>query len=191
MAPTVHGGAKIGETKDVIEPPNDLKLPIMRRDFDGVLTNALHDTLTNLGDDEADLPAAIRWFEIAWANSAIVDAPTRVMALRAAFDSVFESAFETASTQTVRDRLCALLDPAGTAKTHRRWTDHRGRSQEADLSDLGWWFQSFALLRNKVAHGGALTGADLEFEDGVQHVWHAEWTLRRVFKADPGRARAR
>jgi hypothetical protein len=88
--------------------------------------------------------------------------------------------FENAYTETVRDRLSEFLDLAGTT-TRREWTDHRGRRHEAELTDVGWWFQMFSLLRNKSAHGGALVSGDFMF-DGVPHVWHAEWTLRRVFK---------
>jgi hypothetical protein len=177
MVMTQHFGVKIGETRDVIEPPNDLKLPITLPDFDSVLANALYNVLTNLGDDDPDLPAAIRWFEIAWANSAIVDPQTRVVALRAAFDALFGSA----RTETVRDRLSDFLDSAGAPKSRRQWTDHRGHEHEAELTDLGWWFQMFALLRNKIAHGGTVTNRDFIFDD-VPHVWHAEWNLRRVFK---------
>jgi hypothetical protein len=76
--------------------------------------------------------------------------------------------------------LSEFLDDGGT-KTRREWTDHHGRRREAELTDVAWWFQMFALLRNKTAHGGALVDEDFIFE-GAPHVWHAEWTLRRVLK---------
>jgi hypothetical protein len=171
-----HLGARIGEARDVIAPPSDLALPSLGLDFDAVYANALYDVLTNLADDDPDLPAAIRWFEIAWANSAVVDLQTRIMALRAAFDALFGSAY----TETVRDRLAEFLDPDG-QKVRREWINHRGCRHEAELTDVAWWFQMFAQLRNKIAHGGALVGDDFIFE-GVPHVWRAEWVLRRVFK---------
>jgi hypothetical protein len=177
MAITQHFGPKIGEQRELIAAPSDLKLPIMAFDLDDVYANALYEVLTNLADDDPDLPAAVRWFEIAWTNSAVVDAETRVVALRAAFDLLFGG---NAQTETVRDRLSDFLDPAGT-KTSREWTDHHGRTRTAELTDLGWWFQNFALLRNKIAHGGDLISEDFVFES-APHIWHAEWTLRRVFK---------
>jgi hypothetical protein len=171
-----HFGSRIGQDRDVISYPADLVLPILALDLDAVYANALYDVLTNVADDDPDLPGAIRWFEIAWANSAVVDPPTRIMALRAAFDLLFTSA----RTETVRKRLSAFLDPDGKG-TRREWTDHFGNRHVAELTDVAWWFQMFALLRNKVAHGGALVDDEFIFE-GVPHVWHAEWVLRRVFK---------
>jgi hypothetical protein len=62
-----------------------------------------------------------------------------------------------------------------------KWTDH-AQQRQAHLTDLQWWFQSFALLRNKIAHGGDIEDAEFLFDDGVPHHWHGEWTLRRAIK---------
>lgn len=177
MVTTRHFGPVIGVTVEVIEPPSDLKLPLMRPDLDEVFAESLHDVLRNLAADGPDLPGAISWFELAWANSAIIDVRTRVIALRAGFDALFGSAW----TETVRDQLCDLLDPERAPKVHREWNDHRGRHHQEELSDLGWWFQMFSLLRNKIAHGGRLSDRDYVFQE-VPHVWHGEWHLRRAIK---------
>jgi hypothetical protein len=50
------------------------------------------------------------------------------------------------------------------------------------LTDLESWFQSFALLRNKVAHGDVVDEADRLFDDGNRHLWHADDVLKRAIK---------
>src|SRR4051794_38481807 len=63
------------------------------------------------------------------------------------------------------------------------WDDHHGNHRGPyQLTNLEWWFQSFALLRNRLAHGGEVAPGEYEFDDGVHHVWHAELTLRRAIK---------
>jgi hypothetical protein len=171
------GGPKIGETEDVIEPPSDMHLPLMRPEFDEVYAEALYEVVLGLGENDPDLPGAIRWLELAWTNSSSIDTPSRILALRSGFDVLFGGA----STATIRGELSALLDEPGAARAHRQWTDHNNQ-READLTDLEWWFQSFALLRNKVAHGGEIADEDYVFDDGVPHHWHGEWQLRRAIK---------
>jgi hypothetical protein len=172
-----HLGLRVGETSDVVQPPVDMQLPVLRPQFDSVYAEALHDVLANPGEDDPDLPGAIRWLELAWTNTASIDQPARILALRAGFDVLFGGA----ATRQIRTALSVLLDEPTAARTHHEWQD-RGQHREADLTDLEWWFQSFALLRNKVAHGGDIPATDLDFDDGVPHVWHGEWQLRRAIK---------
>jgi hypothetical protein len=179
MVMTKHLGPQIGETRDVIQPPVDMNLPLMRPQFDHVYAEALHDVLSNLGDDDPDLPGAIRWLELAWTNSASIDPAARILALRAGFDVLFSNS--NASTTEIRSRLSELLDDPDAPRTHREWDDHT-RHREGELTDLEWWFQSFTLLRNKVAHGGEIPATEFDFEDGVPHVWHGEWQLRQAIK---------
>jgi hypothetical protein len=178
MVQQLVGGYQVGRDTAKIEPPHELNLPILGRGgVDDVYVNALYEVLSNLDEDSPDLPGAIRFLEVAWANSLSVRTEARILALRAGFDVLFGGA----DTRTVRDNLSALLDRADAPRTRRVWTDH-ARHREADLTDLQWWFQSFALLRNKVAHGGQLDAAEYEFDDGVHHIWHAELNLRRAIK---------
>jgi hypothetical protein len=178
------GGPKIGESEAVIEPPSDMHLPLMRPQFDQVYAQALYEVIAGLGEDDPDLPGAIRWLELAWTNSSAIDTPARILALRAGFDVLFGGA----STATIRGQLSALLDEQGAPRTQRTWVDH-GNQREAELTELEWWFQSFALLRNKIAHGGEIADAEFLFDDGTPHHWHGEWQLRRAIKqtvADAG-----
>lgn len=99
-------GPRIGEGRDVIEPPSDMRLPIFRPQFDEVYAAAIYDVLTNQNAAAPDLPGAIRWLELAWTNSAAIDAAARVLALRAGFDVLFGGA----DTRQNRARLSTLLD---------------------------------------------------------------------------------
>lgn len=127
---------------------------------------------------------AIRWLEVGWANSRTVGAHAHVMALRAGFDVLFGGS----RTNEIRDALSALLDDAGAERTPREWDDHNGRrSGPFDLTDLEWWFQSFALLRNAIVHGGVVADDAWDFH-GVPHIWHAERNLRRAIKKIVGDA---
>lgn len=179
------GGAKVGESVDVIDPPAELMLPILPARIDDVYISALYDVLSNLDEQSPDLPGAIRWLEVGWVNSRTVSAHTHVMALRAGFDLLFGGS----RTTEIRTRLSAVLDDAGVVRSAREWDDHNGRHYgPVNLSELEWWFQSFALLRNAIAHGGAIPDSAWDF-GGVPHIWHAERNLRRAIKkivADAG-----
>lgn len=171
------GGPRIGQSEDVIEPPSEMHLPLLRPDFDEVYAQALHDVITELAEEDPDLPGAIRWLELAWTNSSVIDGAARVLALRAGFDVLFGGA----STAIIRGQLSTLLDEPNAERSQRQWTDH-SQQRQAQLTDLEWWFQSFALLRNKIAHGGEIEDAEFLFDDGVPHYWHGEWQLRRAIK---------
>jgi hypothetical protein len=172
-----HIGPRIGDAESLIDPPSDMHLPVMRPEFDEVYAQALQDVITGLGEDDPDLPGAIRWLELAWTNSSVIDGAARVLALRAGFDVLFGGA----ATATIRGELSALLDEQNAPRVNRQWIDHR-QQRQAELTDLEWWFQSFALLRNKIAHGGEIEDAEFLFDDDVPHLWHGEWQLRCAIK---------
>ena len=65
MAPLLVGGYKVGRDVEKIEPPQELRLPLMPAQIDAVYANALYDVLSNLSEDAPDLPGAIRWLEVA------------------------------------------------------------------------------------------------------------------------------
>lgn len=184
MVRMLVGGYRVGEDADVISPPQELKLPLNRPRIDDVYAAALYDVLSNLTEGSPDLPGAIRFLEVAWANSRSVRPEARILVLRAGFDVLFGGA----QTNAVRSALSALLDSEEPLRTSREWVDSHGRAQQAELTDLEWWFTSFAILRNKIAHGGVIAADEYEF-DGVHHVFHAELNLRRAIKkivADAG-----
>jgi hypothetical protein len=172
-----HGGAQLGTHRDLIDPPNDMLLPVFRPRLDGVYADALYGLLENPAPDAPDLAGAIQWLLLAWSNTASLNERGRILALRAGFDVLFGGAY----THVIRAALSTLLDEQAAARTHRTWTD-RQNQREADLTELEWWFQSFALLRNKIAHGGEIPDAEFVFDDDVRHVWHGEWNLRRAIK---------
>jgi hypothetical protein len=148
----------------------------MRPQFDQVYADALHEVLTHPAEDAPDLAGAIRWLELAWTNSASISPDARVLALRAGFDVLFGDS----RTGEIRGKLSQLLDEPDAPRTERHWDDH-GRPQRAHLTDLESWFQSFALLRNKIAHGGDIAAEEYAF-DGAPHIWHGEWQLRQAIK---------
>jgi hypothetical protein len=166
MVQMLVGGYQVGRDVDKIEPPQELQLPLMPPRIDDVYANALNDVLSNLSENSPDLPGAIRWLEVAWSNSVSVRLDTRILALRAGFDVLFGGA----DTRAIRTGLSALLDAPDAVRRSREWDDHGRHRGPFELTDLEWWFQSFALLRNKVAHGG------------IDHLWHAELNLRRAIK---------
>ncbi len=186
MVRNLVGGYQVGRDTEKIEPPQELQLPLLRPQFDDVYASALYDVLSNLTDESPDLPGAIRWLEVGWSNSLSVPLEARILAFRAGFDVLFGGA----ETKDIRTKLSALLDAPDAARTPREWDDRHGRHLGPfDLTDLEWWFQSFAVLRNKVAHGGQLAPEEYDFDDGVPHIWHAELNLRRAIKktvADAG-----
>jgi hypothetical protein len=179
MVQQLVGGYRVGQDADKIEPPHELTLPLFRGrvKLDDVYVNALYEVLSHRDEHSPDIPGAIRFLEVAWGNSLSVRTEARILALRAGFDVLFDGA----DTKKVRTKLSCLLDEPSAPRTQRQWLDH-GIHRQGDLTDLQWWFQSFALLRNKLAHGGELDSAEYSFDDGVPHLWHAEWNLRRAIK---------
>jgi hypothetical protein len=101
----------------------------------------------------------------------------RVFAIRAGFEVLLDSD----KTFVVRDRLSTLLDDTAAPRTRREWTSREGNPQTAALTDLAWWFQQFAFLRNAIAHGGDID-PDRYTWDGVSHLLHAETRLREVVR---------
>ena len=127
------------------------------------------------GDEQSRrLDRSIEWLAIAWRNEEAISLDVRILALRAGFEVLFGGG---SSTQKHRAALHSLLDDQTAARRSRTWVD-RGKEIHADLTDVEWWFQSFALLRNAIAHGDAISEADWSFE-GQLHLWRGEHTLRQ------------
>jgi hypothetical protein len=105
---------------------------------------------------------------------------------------VFRAGFEVllgggANTKRNRELLSELLDEPEADRTPRSWP---GLKSPVALTHLEWWFQSFAILRNKVAHGDVVEDTDRLFDDGKRHMWHADDTLKRAVKRTVVRAGA-
>jgi hypothetical protein len=56
MVQTLVGGPRVGEAVDVIDPPHELKLPLMRPAIDAVYADALYQVLSTLTDDRRTCP---------------------------------------------------------------------------------------------------------------------------------------
>jgi hypothetical protein len=176
MVVAVELGPVLGDV-GVIKPPIEMHVPALPNRFDAFYAQALYDVLANVNDESPDLAGAINWLVVAWTNAELLDMPGRLLALRAGYDVLFGGS----ETKLIRGRLSKLLDEPGAARTLRTRRDHEKDRQDT-LTDLEWWFQSFALLRNKLAHGGPGPPRELCFEDGVLHLWHAEFRLRQAIK---------
>jgi hypothetical protein len=59
-----------------------MHLPTFRPEPDGVYARVLYEVLSGLREEDADLPGAIRWLELAWTNSASIQTAARILALR-------------------------------------------------------------------------------------------------------------
>jgi hypothetical protein len=85
-------------------------------------------------------------------------------------------------TRVLRQRLCALLDADDAAVSERSWTDPKsGKVRTVEMSDLGWWFTRFSLLRNELMHGIAPTIEEWK-HDGALHTDVGDWWLRQAIK---------
>jgi len=80
------------------------------------------------------------------------------------------------------------LDKPTAPTLRRHWRDHgSGRIEGAVMTDLGWWFTRFSLLRNDLMHGRDPQPWMWKF-DRVPHVDLAEWWLRQAIRETVARA---
>lgn len=166
-----------------VPPPNELPTPIFAK-LDEEYASALYDALVRDDMTGRRLDRSIEWLALAWNNSAAISEDARVLVFRAGFEVLLGGG---ANTKRNRELLSRLLDEPGTARTPRSWPELKG---PVPLTDLEWWFQSFALLRNKVAHGDVVEERDRLFDDGNRHPWHADDVLKRAIKRTVVRAGA-
>jgi hypothetical protein len=178
MVPTLSGGYNVHDEVSIrFRPPPDLHRPIFARDFDDEYAAALHRKITDGTDEGRRLGRAVDWLDVAWSNASSMNMDVRVFAIRAGFEVLFDSD----NTFVVRDRLSALLDDPGASRSRREWTNRQGNPQAAELTDLAWWFQQFAFLRNAIAHGADVQPDRYTWE-GVSHLLHAELRLREAVR---------
>ena len=166
-----------------IPAPNDLPRPLFSSGFDCEYATALHETLA--ADDVASrrLALCIDWLNVSWNNSEAITAQVRVLVVRSAFEALLGG---DSSTKENRELLSKLLDNRDAKKTMRSWTE-RSRKQNQLITDLEWWFQSFAILRNRIAHGEIAEDQEWKHE-GQHHLHRADDILRRAIKRSVAKA---
>ncbi len=178
MVQALVGGLQVGTDYSQIRPPSELHVPFMHPPIDEVYSASLLEELCKETDAARRLGGAIDWLDIAWRNTASIDEDTRIIALRAGVEVLLAAGDKTSA---IRDGLCSLLDPADAERLTRNWTSLSGQPTSGELSELGWWFQRFSFLRNKLMHGEQPAEDDY-VHDGERHLWLGEAQLRRAIK---------
>lgn len=176
IATVLRGGLNVFRPGAKISTPIEVRAPMLSRELDGELADAVHQVLTAETADARRLGRAIDWLDLAWRNTSSINRDLRLAALKSAFEILFDSG----DVAVLRQRLSALLDPEHVERTERRWVDRRGRERVQSMSDLEWWFTNFAFLRNAILHGDDLDGDDYLFENGREHLWLADARLREA-----------
>jgi hypothetical protein len=160
-----------------VAPPPGLPTPFLGRGLDEDYAAALYKTLT-AGDTTARrLDRCIQWQVLAWSNTEVIAEDARILAFRAAFDVLLGGGSQTRQ----HGRTLARLLRDTSKRRPRKWVEH-GKAREMALNDTEWWFQSFGLLRNAIAHGDTIDEQHWLFDDGGRHLWHADEVLRRAIK---------
>jgi hypothetical protein len=188
MAPflALHGRLQPTDTISIAHP-GELPTPIMAADLDSDYASAALSVMSEDGDAARRVLRATEWLDVAWQNASTITHDTRILALRSGFEVLLSTTEFGDDPLQIRDALVQLLDEPGAQKTTRSWTQ-RGRLRSDTLTDLEWWFQSFTVLRNAIAHGHDVSRRDSIFEDGRLHLLIAERTLRRAIKRTIARA---
>ena len=178
---TIHGRIQPSD-RIRIEPPSELPTPIMAADLDSEYASAALSVM-NVGDEKTGrrVTRAAEWLDIAWQNTSSITHDARILALRSGFEVLLSISDTGDSTRQLGTGLSQLLDEPQAPRQQRMWSE-RGQSRSATLTDLEWWFQSFTLLRNAIAHGHIVTREGLRFDGGGLHVFIGESTLRRSIK---------
>jgi hypothetical protein len=179
MVRTLSGGHNVyNPNSSPFRAPSDLPRPLFARDFDDEYATALHRKITDGTDEGRRLRRTLDWLDLAWRNTASMNSDVRIFAIRAGFEVLFDSD----KTYEVRDRLSELLDDPRTPKVNREWLNLKtGKRQSAEMTDLAWWFQNFAFLRNAIAHGNDIAPEDYGW-DGVSHLFLGEFRLRQAVR---------
>jgi hypothetical protein len=170
--------AEPGRRLPRIEPPRELFTP-WSFTFDDDYATALYELMTAGRREGRQVDRAIEWLGLAWANTAVVNEDARVLVLRSGFEALLGG---DASTKQNRKLLSKLLDEPGADRTPRTWVERGATKGPYPLTDLEWWFQDYALLRNKIAHGDEIAEGDWAFEGGTRHLHKADEVLRRAIK---------
>jgi hypothetical protein len=188
MAPFIAIQGRVRPTDTiVITPPGELPNPIMAADLDSEYASAALDVMSREGDLARRVLRATEWLDVAWQNASTVTHDIRILALRSGFEVLLSTAESGDKTWQLRTALGQLLDEPNAQKLPHSWTEWN-KPKTSDLTATEWWFQSFTLLRNGIAHGHHIGRADWEFEDGRLHLLIGERMLRRAIKRTIARA---
>lgn len=178
MMRTTVGIFQISEMPSSIPYPVELHLPIYNQ-LDGDLADALYPLVIQNTDEGRRLSTTLDWLDVAWRNTESVTSAVRIMALKSGFEVLLDVGEK---VEDGRAALSALLDEPGTAKQSRT---HKNRKGTADVTiqvtDLEWWFTTFAFLRNKIAHGNVILEADWQYE-GKNQVMIAQRVLLEAIR---------
>ncbi|HTA15187.1 MAG TPA: hypothetical protein VK781_10075 [Solirubrobacteraceae bacterium] len=168
---------RLGDADAHFESPGELVIPALDKPFDDAYESALYEEHVKDTPSSRRIARALDWLGIAWRNTSAIEIGTRVVALRAGFEVLlgvgdstrqFGSRSANFSTPTEQLELTALGRSVA-------------RPGPIAMIDLGWWFQSFSLLRNSIMHGDEV--AMHSWQHGEHnHVWVAEDRLRRAIK---------
>lgn len=157
-------------------PPIGLPRPILKGHFDDDYASELVTILLADSDAGRRIDRCAQWLILGWSNSDAIGMDARILAFRAAFEVLLGGK----STAACGRALSKLIGD-GSQKRERRWFE-RGRSECKALDDTEWWFRSFTLLRNELVHGRAVKPERWFFDDGIEHLWHADDRLRLAIK---------
>lgn len=179
MVRTLVGGYTIGEGEAKILPPEELHLPLFGSAFDSEYATAVYRLLESGDGLAVRLGRAVDWLDLAWRNTPSVKPDVRIVAIRAGFEVLLDAGSGAVDSA---DALSELLDRPETPRFEGSWKSLTGRSETTRaFTNLGWWFLSFAFLRNAVTHAEPIPLPRYRF-GGTHHIMLAERALRRAIK---------
>jgi hypothetical protein len=160
-----------------ITPPSDLRVPTFRaQPLDAEYANATWESIRRGHDAARRLGRAIDWLALVWLNATSLTDELRVPAIHAAFQSLLDSE----DAEEVAKQLGPL--PGDTSPIRNRtWVSFAGNRRSANLTDVGWWFMEFSVLRNDLMHGRSL-GQEKWVHDDRWQTDLGEWYLRDAIK---------
>lgn len=165
-----------GRPLSKVAPPPYVPTPLMGLGVDEEYADALYRALTADNGTARRLDRCIQWLLLAWTNVRVVGEDARILAYRSGFEVLLGGGSGTKKHGTA---LAGLLQDRSKRRL-RHWED-RGRPRAGELNATEWWFQSFALLRNAIAHGDEIPSSQWWFR-GSRHLWIADRRLRRAIK---------
>lgn len=160
-----------------IPKPAELHEPMAPPEPDDAIADAMFQALTAGTEVARRLALAVDWLDVVWRNTDAISQGLRVLAMMAGFEALLMDG-EKADSRAMAYAYDGFLGE--TERRTRSWMNLEGRQTSAEFSDRAWWLFSCSLLRNRIAHGDALTGQDYLHEDGRPHLAVGEPRLREA-----------